>query len=191
MIIIGNWRTMLLCLPLKIWARFNQYWGSLGLSFPAVFLRLYPRSPLLLRSPVTGREVDVSNVTATEAQTWALQQEESSWREEPCPADLLSGSTKLVSDPRPCSSNLSQVENLRSGPGTIIHPTSPMPSAMATSGTRTTTWELDTVLLTRDTQDVDTWTVLAPSHVMDARSLWRSHSFLYNFIWLLCCTTIE
>ena len=75
--------------------------------------------------------------------------------------------------------------------GTIMHLTSPMLSAMATSGTRITTWEQDTVLLTRDTQDVDTWTVLAPSHAMDARSLSRSHSFMYNFMRLLCCSTIK
>ena len=46
-----------------------------------------------------------------------------------------------------------------------------MPSVTATSGTRTMTWELGTVSLTRrrDTLDVAMLTVLVPLPAMDAR----------------------
>ena len=70
MIIIGNWRTMLLCLPLKIWARFNQYWGRLGLSFPGCFSQaLSALTLLVLRYPLGPK--------ATKFTWW-------NWKSAPC-----------------------------------------------------------------------------------------------------------
>merc|ERR1712154_417888 len=70
---------------------------------------------------------------------------------------------------RPCSSNLSLAESLKSGRGTTIRPTSHGLSATETSGIRTTTWELATVFPTRDSMAVATLTVLEPLPVMAAR----------------------
>merc|ERR1711971_1103808 len=83
--------------------------------------------------------------------------------------------------PRRCSSNLSRVESLKSGRGTTIRPTFRGLSATETSGTRTTTWELGTALLTRGSMAVATLTVLELLPAMAARQSYRVSNTYYYF----------
>merc|ERR1712203_445550 len=86
-----------------------------------------------------------------------------------------SGSTSLAAALRPCSSNLSLAESLKSGRGTTMSPTFPGLSATETSGTRTTTWEPATAFPTRDSMAVATLTVLELLPVMAARARQSDH----------------